>query len=95
MSYTQTSISSVNAAYAGAIAVRSGQAADLGIPDATDVVLTKWLGHAVLFGTTAYYIAKMNDEIAGISRRADKELNIHCKQQDLEFTLVILVGLEQ
>jgi hypothetical protein len=81
LSDAQSFISSINAAYAGTIAIRSGQAADVAIPDPTDAAWPKWVGHTVLFVGTAYYTAKMNDEIAGILRRAGRSQGVQYSLQ--------------
>ena len=70
MSNAQSSISAIKASYAIPLAIRSGQAVDAVTPDPTDILPWKWFGHGVLFLGTAYYIAKMDQEIEGIMRRA-------------------------
>jgi len=66
----QSSINTVKAGFALTLAIRTGQAADVAIPDPTDLLPWKWVGHGVLFLGTAYYVAKMEREIEGITRRA-------------------------
>lgn len=70
MANAQSSISNVRLSYAVPLAIRTGQAADVVTPDPSDALPWKWVGHGVLFLGTAYYIAKMEAEIAGIMRRA-------------------------
>ena len=66
----KVSISQVEASYAIALGIRTGQAADVAVLEPSDAVPYKWVAHAVLFLGTAYYIRKMEKEIEGIRRRA-------------------------
>jgi hypothetical protein len=70
MALADGAISGVKAKFAGVIGIRSAQAADVATPDPSDGAWPKWVGHAIVFASTAYYISKMNAEIEGISRRA-------------------------
>jgi RHS repeat-associated protein len=66
----QASTSLVQASYPIAFGIRAAQAADVAIPEPTDALPWKWVGHGVLFLGTAYYVWKMEKEIEGILRRA-------------------------
>ena len=66
----QSGINTVKAGFALTLAIRSGQAADVAVPEPSDVLPWKWVAHGVLFLGTAYYVAKMEREIEAIERRA-------------------------
>jgi hypothetical protein len=66
----QASKAIVQASYPIAFGIRTAQAADVAIPEPSDALPWKWVGHGVLFLGTAYYIWKMEKEIEGIERRA-------------------------
>lgn len=70
MSDAQGAINTVKAGFALTLAIRSGQAADVVTPEPSDVLPWKWVAHGALFLGTAYYVAKMEREIEGITRRA-------------------------
>ena len=70
LSDAQGGINTVKAGFALTLALRTGQAADITVPEPSDLVPWKWVAHGVLFLGTAYYVAKMEREIEGITRRA-------------------------
>ncbi len=70
LSDAQGGINKVKAGFALTLALRTGQTADVAVAEPSDLLPWKWVAHGVLFLGTAYYVAKMEREIEGITRRA-------------------------
>lgn len=76
MVQAQSEIFKIRGSYQASVGIIGFISTDIAVPEPSDAAWPKWAGYAVVGGVAAYYVAKMEREIEGITRRAGGPMGV-------------------